>query len=69
MGRSKFLAPVRTGTSRRTFLSRSGSAAAALASAVALPLASGVSQAAGPLFQHGVASGDPLADRVNRPGF
>jgi len=64
MGRSKFLAPVRTGTSRRTFLSRSGSAAAALASAVALPLAPGVTQAAGPLFQHGVASGDPLADRV-----
>jgi alkaline phosphatase D len=64
MGRSKHLAPVRVGTSRRKFLSRSGSAAAALASAVALPLMPGAARAAGPLFQHGVASGDPLADRV-----
>jgi len=64
MGRPKHLAPARTGTSRRDFLKRSGSAAAAFASAVTLPLAAGKAPAAGPLFQHGVASGDPLADRV-----
>ena len=64
MGRFKYLTSVRTGTSRRDFLSRSGSAAAAFASAVTLPLSPGVAQAAGSLFQHGVASGDPLADRV-----
>ena len=64
MGRPKHVAPARTGTSRRDFFKRSGSAAAALASAVTLPLLPGTAQAAGPLFQHGVASGDPLADRV-----
>lgn len=64
MGRFKYLTSVRTGTSRRDFLSRSGSAAAAFASAVTLPLSPRVAQAAGSLFQHGVASGDPLADRV-----
>jgi alkaline phosphatase D len=64
MGRPKHVAPARTGTSRRDFFQRSGGAAAALASAVALPLLPGTASAAGPLFQHGVASGDPLADRV-----
>jgi len=47
------------GATRRTFLRQSGSAAAL---AAALPLASAASDK--PLFQHGVASGDPLADRV-----
>jgi alkaline phosphatase D len=64
MGRPKHVAPARTGTSRREFFQRSGGAAAALASAVALPVLPGIASAAGPLFQHGVASGDPLADRV-----
>ena len=64
MGRPKHLAPARTRTSRRDFFKRSGSAAAAFASAVTLPLVPGTAPAAGPLFQHGVASGDPLADRV-----
>jgi alkaline phosphatase D len=67
MGRPKTVAPPKQQTSRRGFFRRSGSAAAALASAASLPL---LSQARGnerherPLFQHGVASGDPLADRV-----
>jgi alkaline phosphatase D len=60
MGRPKHVAPARTGTSRREFFQRSG----ALASAVTLPLLAGTAAAAGPLFQHGVASGDPLANRV-----
>ena len=64
MGRPKHLAPARTRTSRRDFFKRSGSVAAAVASAVTLPLVPGTAPAAGPLFQHGVASGDPLADRV-----
>lgn len=64
MGRSRHHATVRTGASRRQFFSRSGAAAAALASAAALPLVTGTARAAAPLFQHGVASGDPLADRV-----
>ena len=64
MGRPKHLVPARTRTSRRDFFKRSGSVAAALASAVTLPLVPGTAPAAGPLFQHGVASGDPLADRV-----
>jgi alkaline phosphatase D len=64
MGRPKHVAPTRTGTSRRDFIQRSGGAAAALASAVALPLLPGTASATAPLFQHGVASGDPLADRV-----
>ena len=38
MGRPKHVAPARTGTNRREFFQRSGGAAAALASAVALPL-------------------------------
>jgi len=47
---------------RRDFFRRSGGAALA---ATALPMVFGVgAAAAGPLFQHGVASGDPLSDRV-----
>jgi alkaline phosphatase D len=64
MGHPKHFASVRAGSSRRGFLKGSGSAAAALASAVTLPLIPSTAPAAGPLFQHGVASGDPLADRV-----
>jgi alkaline phosphatase D len=63
MGRPIIIKPQPTGTSRRTFFKRSGSAAAALAALPAVTL-SGGSFAAGPVFQHGVASGDPLVDRV-----
>lgn len=70
MGRPNNTKPRRAGTSRRDFFKRSGGAAVALG---ALPLmqACGGSDddaPAGPVganvFQHGVASGDPLADRV-----
>jgi alkaline phosphatase D len=62
MGRPSTVKPRPAGSNRRNFFKRSGSAAAALVSVAALPLAANA--AAGPLFQHGVASGDPLADRV-----
>src|SRR5688572_8321103 len=66
MGRPRHLPPARkpgTSPSRREFFKRSGSAAVALAAtAPLLPLAAGA--AAKYEFQHGVASGDPLADRV-----
>ena len=50
------------GTTRRGFLRHSGSAAAALAAA--LPLAGTAAAPNKAPFDHGVASGDPLADRV-----
>lgn len=61
MGRPRQQPPTRpTGTSRRDFFKRSGTAAVALAAAAPL-----VAEAAPKLaFRHGVASGDPLADRV-----
>ena len=59
MGRLPALPQRPAGTSRREFFKRTG-AAAALAGAPLLARAAG----AGPVFQHGVASGDPLADRV-----
>lgn len=66
MGRpvkNKPLKPVPPGTSRRGFFRSSGGAAAALAAAPLWGLSS--SRAAeGARFQHGVASGDPLSDRV-----
>jgi len=54
-------APAPVGTSRRGFFKRSGAATLALAATPMLPL-----QAATPggAFRHGVASGDPLSDRV-----
>ena len=67
MGRPNFIKPGKpAGTSRRGFFQRSGSAAVALASAAALPLGAvaRTGRESGPLFQHGVASGDPLQDRV-----
>jgi alkaline phosphatase D len=67
MGRPSFIKPSKpAGTSRRGFFQRSGSAAVALASVAALPLGAGArsSREGSPLFQHGVASGDPLQDRV-----
>ena len=67
MGRPHFIKPGKpAGTSRRGFFQRSGSAAVALASAAALPLGAMARPAreGSALFQHGVASGDPLQDRV-----
>jgi len=60
MGRPFQLKPVVPGTSRRDFFKATGSAAAAAATGALV----GGAQAAGPVFQHGVASGDPLHDRV-----
>ena len=64
MGRPNHLPPSRTGTSRRDFFKRSSSAAVALASVPMLPLQSAMATVASDVFQHGVASGDPLSDRV-----
>jgi len=67
MGRPSVIKPrTPAGTSRRGFFQRSGSAAVALASAAALPLGAiaRATREGSPLFQHGVASGDPLQDRV-----
>ena len=63
MGRPTQTKPAPRGTSRRGFFKSSGGAAAALASAPMLAMAS-ASRVPGPRFQHGVASGDPLSDRV-----
>lgn len=54
--------PRPAGLDRRGFFQRSGGAAAALAAAPALALAAAA--APGSRFRHGVASGDPLTDRV-----
>ena len=62
MGRPRQVPPARTGTSRRDFFKRSGSTAVALAAAV--PGLAPAAVAANPVFAHGVASGDPLSDRV-----
>jgi alkaline phosphatase D len=64
MGRPRHTPPARPGGNRRDFFKRSGSAATAMVSLSGmLPLAThgAVIQT---VFQHGVASGDPLADRV-----
>jgi alkaline phosphatase D len=66
MGRPSFIKPHRAGANRRDFFKRSGSAAALLAGASALSLRAVHAASATPsgVFQHGVASGDPLARRV-----
>jgi len=67
MGRPARIKPQPTGTSRRGFFKASGGAAAALAATPMLGMAQKVREAgvgAPARFQHGVASGDPLADRV-----
>jgi alkaline phosphatase D len=67
MGRPKSVRPARTGSSRRDFFKRSGGAAVALAAVPTTMLAIGsgdVEAKPAGLFQHGVASGDPLSDRV-----
>ncbi len=63
MGRPSKVQPARPGSSRRDFFKRSSAGAAALVAAPGLlPLAA--EAAVNTVFQHGVASGDPLADRV-----
>ena len=60
MGRPSKVQPTRHGSSRRDFFKRSG--AGAIAVAATAPL---LAEAAAPVrFEHGVASGDPLSDRV-----
>ena len=63
MGRPTKVDPPATGPNRRGFFRISSSAAAALASTPLLALADSGPRHAD-LFQHGVASGDPLSDRV-----
>ena len=62
MGRPLKIKPLPTGTSRRGFFQKSGSAALALAAAPAMAMSKDTRGDA--VFQHGAASGDPLADRV-----
>ncbi len=62
MGRPIHIKPVPVGTTRRSFFQRSGGAALAIAAAPAMALQD-KDRGAG-VFQHGVASGDPLASRV-----
>ncbi len=66
MGRPSQIKPRSSGparSTRREFFRRSGSTAAALAVMPGLSFAAGTNAATAE-FQHGVASGDPLADRV-----
>jgi len=61
MGRPSHLKTRRPGANRRDFFKQSGSTALAFGSVLSL---AGPAQAAAGVFQHGVASGDPLSDRV-----
>ena len=62
MGRPTKLQPIRTGTNRRDFFKRSGATTVGMAAASSL--LAGAADAASTVFQHSVASGDPLSDRV-----
>ena len=72
MGRPTHVKPVRTGTSRSDFFKRSAGGAAMVVAATPLVPMGGLSAASADrsgtvgntVFQHGVASGDPLQDRV-----
>ncbi len=66
MGRPHQIKPLASGTNRRNFLKRSLPAAMAASAAPLLLSAGARAFAASPddVFQHGVASGDPLSDRV-----
>ena len=64
MGRPSNVKPLPVGTSRRSFFKRSGTAAVALASTAAMPISARERESQRALFQHGVASGEPLSDRV-----
>ena len=62
MGHPDQVKPPRTGPSRREFFRRSGATAVGVAAAAELlPLRAATVSS---VFQHGVASGDPLVDRV-----
>lgn len=63
MGRPSKVQPARPGNSRRDFFKRSGAGAVALTAAPTL-LTTPAEAAAALRFDHGVASGDPLSDRV-----
>lgn len=63
MGRPSKVQPARPGNSRRDFFKRSGAGAVALAAAPTV-LTTPAEAAAALRFEHGVASGDPLSDRV-----
>ncbi len=54
--------PARTGTNRRDFFKRTGATTVGIAAVS--PLLATTADAAAAVFQHGVASGDPLSDRV-----
>ena len=62
MGRPISVKPARTGTSRREFIKRSSASTVGIV--VAGQMLSTSAGAAGAVFEHGVASGDPLPDRV-----
>jgi len=62
MGRPSQVKPPRSGATRREFFKRSG--ATSLALAAAAPLLPSIAEAVDLSFEHGVASGDPLHDRV-----
>ena len=72
MGRLRTTIARRVGANRREFFRRAGGAAFALGAASLLPACGGGDDDDDPApptpgsgnFQHGVASGDPLADRV-----
>lgn len=63
MGRPSKVQPARPGSSRREFFKRSGAGAVAIATTAEL-LSTTAEAAAALRFDHGVASGDPLADCV-----
>ncbi len=63
MGHPLQIKPRPAASTRRNFFKAAGTAVVVPAMA-AIPALARVQQAAGGLFQHGVASGDPLADRV-----
>lgn len=65
MGRPRQVKPPRTGSTRRDFFKRSSATAVGVAAVAGVaPLLSLRASAADAIFQHGVASGDPLTDRV-----
>lgn len=64
MGRPHQTPPVRIGSNRREFFKRSGATTVGLAAASSLIASQATGAVASAVFQHGVASGDPLSDRV-----
>ncbi len=62
MGHPRQVPAAKAGSNRRDFFKRSGGAAAALVASLPTPGLSSPQSAE--VFAHGVASGDPLSDRV-----